>query len=234
MSSGPAFAFFDVDETLISEKSMFTMLGEIGKAFAQIDVPRVRAMLDALGRQGASRAEINLAYYRSLAGLSQKNVQLLASSYVSGRLARAERASYLIRPVVEELQLLRSRGIAPVFLSGSARDFLLPLARELAVEDVLATQLEIDREGCYTGKTEAAPMVGEGKLQAMLHFAELHQAELRDCYGYGDHHSDLAYLTWVGHPHVVSGDVTLELHARRQGWRVIRKRSPVTLSRAER
>lgn len=225
MSSARAFAFFDVDETLIAEKSMFTMLDEIGRVLGCIDVARIRSELDGLGRQGASRAEINIAYYRGLNGLSRDAVRQVARDYVLRRLEGSERRRYLIEPVLEELQHLRARGVTPVFLSGSALDYLLPLARELDVSDVLATRLQVDSDGCYTGQTEAAAMVGEGKLQAMLGFARLHQAALGDCHGFGDHHSDLSYLAAVGHPHVVSGDSTLELHAGRRGWPIVRKGS---------
>lgn len=222
MLAARSFAFFDVDDTLINEKSMFTMLLEMEVALG-VDSRLVMAEIDTLGRRGANRADLNVAYYRSLAGLPREAVRGLAKQYVERRFRQEPQGGYLIQPVVEELRQLQSRGVEPVLLSGSAVDFLQPLAESLRVTHVLATVLEVDADGAYTGALKGAPMIGAGKLAAMRGFADHHQVDLGVCRAFGDHSSDLDYLASVGHASVVSGDIFLELHAKRRGWPIIRK-----------
>ncbi len=223
MSLTPAFAFFDVDETLITEKSMFSMLHEIEKHLGGIYASDIRHRLQTMARAGEARAEINRAYYRALAGLPRREVQQIAVDYVSQRLQDDAMVPYLIQPVVTQLQQLKADGITPVFLSGSAVDFLVPLANHLNVNHILATQLKVDKAGHYTGKIVSQPMIGAGKRQALINFTSQHQSSLSDCYAFGDHSSDAEYLSLVGMARIVSGNSQLEQQAQQQGWPIIQR-----------
>ncbi|MFT6914703.1 MAG: HAD superfamily hydrolase (TIGR01490 family) [Motiliproteus sp.] len=223
MSHTAAFAFFDVDETLIVEKSMFCMLHEIEKHLGGINASDIRHRLQRMAREGEERAQVNLAYYRALAGLPRSEVQQLAADYVRRRLQADATEPYLIQPVVNQLQQLQADGITPVFLSGSAVDFLTPLADHLNVHHILATQLRVDTAGFYTGELACQPMIGTGKRQALINFADQHQSRLSECYAFGDHSSDAQYLSLVGRARIVSGDVQLEQLAQQQGWPIIQR-----------
>ncbi|WP_273439618.1 HAD family hydrolase [Sedimenticola selenatireducens] len=223
MSLTPAFAFFDVDETLITEKSMFSMLHEIEKHLGGINASDIKHRLQTMAKAGEARAEVNLAYYRALAGLPCCEVQQIAADYISKRLQTDTMAPYLIQPVVTQLRRLQSNGITPVFLSGSAVDFLIPLADHLNVSHILATQLKVDKAGHYTGEIVSQPMIGDGKRQALINFASQHQSPLSDCYAFGDHSSDAEYLSLVGMARIVSGNSQLEQQAQQQGWPIIQR-----------
>ena len=42
-----------------------------------------------------------------------------------------------------------------------------------------------------------------------------------ECFGYGDHISDLPMLNFVGNPVVVAGDNELTTIAQKQGWEIL-------------
>lgn len=64
-------------------------------------------------------------------------------------------------------------------------------------------------------------MIGEGKAQAASTLAAQLKAELRNCFAYGDHISDLPLLNLVGHPVAVGEEGALGDHARGLGWPVL-------------
>lgn len=211
------YAFYDVDETIIHEKSMFTVLREISKRIPSIRPDEINAGLQKMRSAGDDRAVVNRQFYRALKGLRQQEVREIAQSYMDGRLSGSE--AFLIEPVVSELEALRSKGYVPVFVSGSAVDFILPLARHLAVEHCLATRLSVDAEGRYTGEIAGHSMIGQGKRTAVLDFLSDHAGDPAACAGFGDHISDLSFLELVGQPHVVGAhDAALNDIASKRGW----------------
>ena len=92
-----------------------------------------------------------------------------------------------------------------VLLSGSFRQLIEPLAAALQVTRTITTELVV-REGRFTGEI-ARPMIGQAKATAIAEDAEEHNIDLSESYGYGDHKSDLAFLSRVGFPSLVAGFV---------------------------
>lgn len=214
-----AYAFFDVDGTLISLKSMFSFQ-EYWYATKGSD--RERSLFEAdmgrMIRMGATREALNRRYYTHFAGRSVSEVGRVAEEWF----AHVERsvANDLYHPaVVERLHRLSAGGIRPVLVSGSFPQALAPIAKRLAVDHILATVMEV-RDGHYTGRI-LRQTIGDGKVQAIGAFLD-HRAELAaECHAYGDDISDLPMLDVVGHPAAVRGDDRLEAHARRTGWEVL-------------
>lgn len=214
------FSFFDVDETIIYEKSMFSILTEISKHFIYIKPDKIQERLQKMRNAGMDRATVNGAFYKELKGLLKDDVCTISQKYIYNKIANNKK--FIIKKVVSQLELYRRENYQPVFLSGSAIDFIKPLADYLNVEHCLATHLAINDEGKYTGEIDGGSMIGEGKKNAVIKFLSSYHVDPMNCAGFGDHISDLDFLELVGEPHVVAtNDKNLVSIAAKRNWPVI-------------
>ena len=222
---GRTYAFFDVDETLITFKSMFSFQDfwyrrgpapKDGDREAERD--RFRVVMQALAGSGASREEVNRRYYEFYAGRNVQEVASLAQSWFDEQVSLTP-AAYR-QPVVARLEQHLHDGIVPVFVSGSLLEILTPLAREMQVHHLLCTRLETV-DGTFTGRILPPQMIGAGKSAAVLEFIRAQGADASGCHAYGDDISDAGMLECVGRPHAVTGSAELERYARERGWDVL-------------
>lgn len=215
-----AFAFFDVDETILVEKSMFTILDVLGQAAPGFDAGAHRAAIADMRAAGYDRAEVNRFFYRGLQGLGVAFVADTAARYFERRAAESEHPLF-VGTVVARLRDLAARGIEPVFVSGSATIFLRPVATMLEVRHVLATTLEEDASGRLTGEITGRCMIGPGKAGAVRDFLLVRNVDPDLCWGFGDHPSDADFLMLLGQSHIVAGNRDAEAIAAQNGWLVI-------------
>jgi len=82
---------------------------------------------------------------------------------------------------------------------------------------VIATKPAI-REGVFTGRIQGNMMYGEKKARAIKKLARKKGWDLKECYAYSDHHSDLPLLKSVGHPVAVNPDRILARKAHAYNW----------------
>lgn len=216
-----AFAFFDVDETLVIEKTMFTVLGALSERLPSLDAASLISHLQDLRRQGRSRAEVNRAFYRGLGGLPRNVVVSIARTYIQNRISESDRRPFFIPACVAQLKALRHQGVAPVFVSGSACDFLASIAEHLEVEYVLATRLQVSAAGRYTGEIDGRCMIGAGKAAAVAEFLAEHSVDPTQCFGFGDHPSDEPFISLLGAGAIVAGNPETERLARERNWVLI-------------
>lgn len=226
MSERRAYAFFDVDGTLLSLKSMFSFQDffyrrSCGGPTGPLGALRSRlfsARFALYERTGRDRAYVNRAFYRTFRGRVPAQVQALAERWYGEVRQRPE---VLIGSAMTAVRTRQAEGCGIVLVSGSLDLILAPLARELGVSHCLATQLEV-RHGRYTGEIAGTQMIGPGKAVAIRAFLAQTGADPAQCFAYGDHHSDIPMLATVGHPVAVIGDSVLAAHASRQRWEVLR------------
>jgi HAD superfamily hydrolase (TIGR01490 family) len=216
------FAFFDVDETLIGTKSMFSFraffhrqtlgpeLGRLAEDEAQL------GMLELLAR-GAGRLEVNRHFYRTLQGKSHAAVCACARDWYA---QQREAPGFFVQPVLERLRAHQAQGVEVALVSGSCAEILVPLAQDLGVRHLLVTQLET-LGGALTGEVVGMPAIGVGKRLLVERFLQHAQADPADCFAYGDHLSDLPMLELVGHPVVVVRDDDLVTLARSRRWALL-------------
>jgi HAD superfamily hydrolase (TIGR01490 family) len=212
-------AFFDVDETLITAKSMFAFLrhwlalgGDDGTVFRE----RADALF-AIAAQGLPRETGNRAYYRNFAGASAAEVGAAGQDWYAGYRAGPE--AYVAASLTA-LRRHRADGHLVVLVSGSFDACLAPLAADLGADRVLCSEPLVGEDGTYTGETGTS-MIGAAKSAAVAKTIADYGLNAADCYGYGDHASDLDMLTPLGHPVVVGTDPALNERAARQGWPVL-------------
>lgn len=196
--------FVDVDETLIRAKSLFDFLefffiGRYGTDGAK-HARATRERLAALQAAGASRGDANQAYYRAWRGQPASDVAEWGARWFDER--RGSGDFYLAGTRVA-LSRHQEEGAAVVLVSGSFAAVLDPIAADVGARHVCGTHPEV-RDGLHTGEIDGAPVIGEGKRAAVRDLLRGYpHIRAEDCYGYGDHLSDLPMLTEVGYPVVV-------------------------------
>ncbi|MFD9546871.1 HAD family hydrolase [Nocardia salmonicida] len=210
-------AFFDVDETLITVKSMFTFLrfwlaenGDDGSEYA-----RVTDDLKARAEAGAPREEINREYYRTYRGVEY--AALVAAGQRWFDEFAAEGAAFYAE-AVRALREHKESGVRTVLLSGSFAPAIAPVAAALGADHVIATEPLVDEFGILTGEVRR-PMIGAAKGEAVVEFLREHGISTYDTWGYGDHGTDLPFLWLVAHPAYRGSDPKLVEAARSGTWR---------------
>lgn len=219
IDSRAGFAFFDVDDTLIADKSMLSFQrfwyehtgDEVGRAAYEADL---RKHL----RPDACWAFLNRLYYRHFAGRRPEEVAEVGRLWFR-RMNQGPGRFYHDGPLAE-LRAHQRQGRQVVFVSGSFPAVLDPIAGDLGVAHILATRLAV-ADGRYTGEIHPPQTIGEGKARALLDFVRRQGVDPAECHAYGDDISDLPMLEQVGHPTVVTGGRALEEQARARGWRLL-------------
>jgi len=98
-----------------------------------------------------------------------------------------------------------------------------PIARELGIEHLLATELEV-RGGRFTGKPSGTPSFRQGKVTRLAEWLGKRGQTLASfsaSWFYSDSHNDLPLLERVTHPVAVDPDEVLRGEALARGWQVI-------------
>ncbi len=213
------YAFFDVDDTIVSVKTMFSFQDYWYTQNTDVE-GRERFETDMLKRHNvdASWEMLNRLYYRHFAGRSIADVKQCGIDWFNT--LENTHKNLFNTAVVKELQELQNAGNEIVFVSGSFPALLNPIAQRLNVEHILAIQMQEDN-GYYTGDILMPQTIGEGKAEAIELFLRNRNTDRQSCHAYGDDISDLPMLKSVGKPTVVSGGRGLEDYANKVGWRVI-------------
>jgi HAD superfamily hydrolase (TIGR01490 family) len=114
----------------------------------------------------------------------------------------------------------RQDGDFVAIVTGATTYVARPLARELGIEHVVCTELEVDASGRFTGRAIEPLCYGEGKLTLARRAAEREGFALADAAFYSDSITDLPLLEAVGRPIVVNPDARLSRVAKRRRWLV--------------
>lgn len=220
----PRAAFFDVDNTLIDLKSMFSYQSfywyhrpEPGVAPAQSFAAFVARLHDHPQRD--DRRVVNRVFYESFAGRDCADVRRLGQRWFHEVVAEYGDGLW-IAPALALAQRLRDDGYRLVGVSGSCEEIIAPLLDHLEFDHCLATRLE-HSDGRFTGRLLPPQMIGTGKAEAIAGFIAEHGMRASDCVACGDHASDADMLKAVGSAYVVPGDPLLEWLAGQFGWQLL-------------
>jgi HAD superfamily hydrolase (TIGR01490 family) len=110
----------------------------------------------------------------------------------------------------------RRAGHVIVLATGSTVYAARPVARDVGIEHVLATRLEVVGDA-FTGRAEAL-CFGRHKVILAEAWARAHGIDLGRSYFYSDSYNDLPMLSRVGQAIAVNPDPRLRRHAQRRGW----------------
>lgn len=132
-----------------------------------------------------------------------------------------EKIKPIIPPAARELLAWhRRQGHLLLIITATNRFVTEPIAEELGVDDLLATDPE-QIGGRYTGRVAGIPCFREGKVQRLHQWLSEHRHPLTSSWFYSDSHNDLPLLEEVTYPTAVDPDDTLRQHAEFRGWPVI-------------
>jgi HAD superfamily hydrolase (TIGR01490 family) len=217
--SGPSAAFFDLDRTLISGSSAFTLAIQARRAGLIPNLEFARDTTGAIafklfGSSDNTTDAVRERILKAVTGMRQSDLQALNVEVLPRLLAK-------LRPEARRLiDRHRRAGRDTFIVSAAPQEIVEPLAHSLGMTSGLGTR-SVVADGIYTGALEGPFCYGQGKVEAIRELANWNSYELAQCYAYSDSASDLPMLEAVGHPVAVNPDGRLERHARRHGWPIV-------------
>jgi HAD superfamily hydrolase (TIGR01490 family) len=221
----PAFAFFDVDDTILQFKTMFIFqdyyllnYAPLCSLFGKLYLAFFRSRYAKHLKTGKDRNFINKFYYKTFKWRSKSKVHRAANTWFAG--IKNNLKNIYFEKIINEIKKHQKNGVEIVLVSGSMPAILKPIARDIGVENIICTNLEV-KNGRYTGKIIPPQTIGSGKAEAVLAFLEQRNGDRKASFAYGDHVSDVSMLEVVGHPHVVSNEENMIAIAKSKGWQCI-------------
>jgi HAD superfamily hydrolase (TIGR01490 family) len=151
----------------------------------------------------------------SLAPLAEHDLETLKAWH---HRFMAEKIHPIMLPKARELlDRHRQQGDYLLIITATNRFVTAPIAKELGVDDMLATEPAMEN-GRYTGEVADIPCFQLGKVQRLEKWLAETGMNLEGSWFYSDSHNDLPLLELVAHPVAVDADETLSDHARDKGW----------------
>lgn len=211
-------ALFDLDNTLLEGDSDL-LWGELLARHGAMDVERVRRFHEDYH---AGTLDVDAFFAFQLAPLAREPLERLERW-------RDEFMDELVRPRIadaarELVESHRERGHELAIITATNRFITEPIARELGVAHLIATEPEVE-DGRFTGRIAGVPCYRTGKLVHLndwLLSRGLKRGDLAETWFYSDSHNDLPLLSAVEHPCAVDPCARLAYHARNAGWPVLR------------
>ncbi len=212
-------AFFDMDKTLVRVNTarLYVRWRFARREASWREVARATRWLAEYALGVVDPAEITEKALSTLVGRSEEEF----TRELEGWYAEHVRP-HVSEDARREVERRRAQGYRLVVLTASTPYAAAPLARELDIDTVIASELEVVN-GRFTGRC-ARLAYGQGKVTMAEAWAEREGVDLAQSVFYSDSVSDVPMLARVGEPVVVNPDLRLALHARRSGWPVARWR----------
>jgi putative phosphoserine phosphatase/1-acylglycerol-3-phosphate O-acyltransferase len=210
-------ALFDMDDTLVRGNTAGLYLAARWRAGRL----KHRDLLKLIWLRGRYRFDL-----ADMARLTHEAARQLAGESEPEMVADAE-AVYrdAVRPrlcphTTAALRTHQQQGDAVAIVTASTPYIARILAQELAIPDLLCTELEV-RDGVFTGGVVGEPCWGEAKVRRATELAQRHGLALAEAVFYTDSHSDAPLLAAVAHPRVVRPDPRLRVLAWHRRWPIL-------------
>lgn len=209
-------AFFDLDETIISENS--------GRAIVHESYRR-----GIMGKRGLMKAiYLSILYKANLKNTLKIIYEMI--SWLAGFPEKAflELSSYVCTDVlipsihsevIPELNMHREQNARVVLLSSAMKPVCEKIAEFLEMDDVISSDLEVI-DGIFTGRPLGRPCFDEVKAERLKIYCKLHNANIADAWYYGDSFADRHVLALAGHPVCVNPDKKLRKIAEEKKWKI--------------
>lgn len=208
-------AFFDFDGTLIdgySAKAYFTdRLKNRDIGLREL----IRTVVESANveRRGADITRLMTVAIAALEGRTEDEMSKL------GRDLFARKISSMIFPGARALvEAHAAKGHTIVIASSATPPQIMPAAYDLGITHILATEYEVDDRGVLTGKVSGDIRWGADKAKAIAEFADSHDVDLSESFGYSNGAEDVPMLESVGRPRPLNADERLEDIADERGW----------------
>lgn len=220
---------FDFDGTVIAGYSAIVFLRDALKT-GQLSPEELVQMTRALASFGLG----NMGF----SALMAVHAQYLQGDSEADYIANSERLfrdkiSRLIYPEARRLiDAHRAKGHTIAIISSATPYQVEPAARDLDIEHVYCTDLEVV-DGVFTGGVIKPTCFGEGKVDAARKLAQKTKAKLADSFFYSDSVDDIQLLEHVGRPVTLNPSKRLKGITAERGWPTASfdSRGKITLSR---
>lgn len=214
-------AMFDLDHTLIgvdSDDEWPKFLADLGILGEDARIIGEKHMRDY--EAGVLDLEAFLAFQLSpLKGHTEAELEALRSRYVQTVIRPA-----VLPKVMGCVEKHRAEGDETALVSATNEFLVEPIGNMLGFQNIIASRLERDGEGRFTGRTTGVRSYREGKVERVAGWlAQSGRAlgDFEETHFYSDSFNDLPLLGAVTHPHAVNPDPKLRRIAQESGWDVI-------------
>ena len=214
-------AIFDYDGTIVSGQSgllisryMFSLKLMKKRHVSCLIWWGIRYLLHLPHREGEARELV----FKGLSDEPPEEVDAFMREFHDAVLAP------LYRPKAEaEVARCKAEGYSVLIVSATFSMLADMAAEYLGADAAIATVMERDEDGMYTGRVQGDVIEGKAKLTAIRRWAD-------DRYGagnweisraYADHYSDRDLLGSVAHPYAVCPDGLLRRYAKKRGWDIL-------------
>ncbi len=210
-------ALFDLDLTLLDLDSDHAW-GEFLIHEKLVDAMQHRQLNDQFYAEYESGTLDAVAYNEFVLSF------LVGKSITSLNTLHEEFMQSVIRPAIrpsglKALERHRTAGHEIVIITATNRFITAPIAQELGVQHLIATNPEVI-QGLYTGKIDGEPCYRSGKLNHLNAWLTTfnNSKTLLESWGYSDSFNDIPLLEFVDHPHAITPDGLLRKHAQSNHW----------------
>jgi len=211
-------AFFDLDRTLIKGFSAREFVQSrllSGKMTTREVVAQFAGVLVYAGGQG------NFAGLAAMSAQGVKGVDEKVFLQVGEEVYQKHLASEIYPESRAMVAAHMAKGHTVAIISAATPYQVVPIARDLMIEHVMCTRMEVE-DGKFTGNIVEPACWGEGKSHAARELAKKHHLDLAKSYFYTDSADDLPLLEIVGHPRPMNPDTKLTAIAFQNDWPICR------------
>ena len=209
-------------ESLVSPKDVFTVESSLPHGHVEAVLGTIRKSVSTAlslplfwAADKVSRKVMNELFYRYYQGQTEDRLVVLAE----------ELFQEVLRPAIYPgtprlLDEARRAGCRLVLCTGALDFTMLPLARHLGVDDLIANRMHFVG-GVATGRVVPPIIEGAHKALVVRDYCVREGLALEQSHAYSDCFSDYPMLAVVGHPTAVNPDLKLRGVARAYEWPVI-------------
>ncbi|WP_187325064.1 HAD family hydrolase [Olsenella uli] len=214
-------AVFDYDGTIID--------GQSGSLFSRYLLARHLISPRTTGRLlwWGCRYKLHLPYrqdeareliFRDLGSHDLEDARRIMRSFHDEVLAPRYR-----KDAVAEVRRRNEEGCVTLLISATFHEIACVAADDLGVDGFVATRMQLDANGHFTGRVDGEVVAGEGKCRAVSRWADEHlgKGAWTIAYAYGDHFTDEPLLAQAEHGFAVCPGKTLKSLAKRRDWPIL-------------
>ncbi|MEC5183283.1 HAD superfamily hydrolase (TIGR01490 family) [Cryobacterium sp. MP_3.1] len=219
--SGPrAIAFFDVDNTLLRDASLYH-LGVGAWRLRFISLADILAFgwnqtrFLAVGEDGVNIARLRMRAMDIITGHTRDELVGLSHDIFDSRLIHR-----LWPETVAVAHAHLKAGREVWLVTATAQEVADVIAERLDLTGALGTKLATV-DGIFTGQLVDGICHGGRKAVVARGLAEDRGIDLALCWAYSDSHNDIPLLELVGNPVAVNPDTTLRRYALARGWPIM-------------
>ncbi|MEU1621208.1 SDR family oxidoreductase [Streptomyces sp. NPDC005722] len=203
-----------VDSNIVEQYLWISTLGLRKSVWAAEAADLLASLPGYLRAEKRDRGEFIRSFLRRYRGLPVARLEEIVQRGYAGMMLRRTSAA-----AVERIREHRAAGHRTVLVTGSIGLLAAPIAG--LFDEVVGSSMH-ERDGVLTGYLAKPPLVDEARAAWLVQYAKDGGYDLGASYGYGDSHSDLAWLSLLGKPSAINPDAALARESHQRNWNVYR------------